>query len=597
MNDSTALSPKAAVDPVTLEIVKGALRAAQAETEALLERTAMSDVIREKKDFFTAFFDPAGALVSGTPIPIFGHILPPILERYPPETMRPGDIYWYNDCYGSAGAVSHLNDQVFVAPVFAEGKLSGFAHSWAHFTDIGGMQPGSMSPKATDIFQEGLMVPPVRLYREGVLNDELFRIFARNTRFPDKLRGDTRALTAAVRLGERRLCELFARFGRAVILAAFEMLNRQTEAAVRSKLRALFPPGTHRFADVIESDGLGNGPFTIRIAMEVGGNHIAFDAMETDDAAPGPINWLVNPAVPRMIFGLFFLGDDRSLLVNEGAMRAIDEVRLRPGSLLQPRFPAPLGQRGLTLVRVVNMCSGVMNAATGGKANAGGSSYAIWSLRNADPAAAPFFMNDGVAVGFGARPYGDGHDAVYFVAQENNPAEYLAQLYPVRLLRYAIRCDSGGPGRWRGGCGVVREIEWLGEDALLATRLDGTKSPPWGVAGGKAGRPCRILLNPGRADERVLAPLGDGVRVRKGDILRIETTGGGGFGHPFDREAERVRQDVLAGFVSPAEARGEYGVVLSDDGRTIDREATRRRRARRFPTKLFHRGRYRDAMS
>ncbi len=596
MDDSAFHAPGAKVDPVTLEIIKGALRAAQAETEALLERTAMSDVIREKKDFFTAFFDPEGGLVSGTPIPIFGHIMQPILDLYPAATMRPGDIYWYNDCYGSNGAVSHLNDQVFAAPVFAEGKLSGFSHSWAHFTDIGGMQPGSMSPKSTDIFQEGLMVPPVRLYREGVLNEELFRIFARNTRFPDKLRGDTRALTAAVRLGERRLTELFERFGRARVLAAFEQLNHQTEAAVREKLRALFPIGTHRFADVIDSDGLGNGPFKISIAMEVTEDRIAFDATETCDQAPGPINWLVNPAVPRMIFGLFFSGNDRSLLVNEGAMRAIDEVRLRPGSLLQPNFPAPLGQRGLTLVRVVNMCSGVMNAATHGKTNAGGSSYAIWSLRNADPAAPTFFMNDGVGVGFGARPYADGHDAVYFVAQENNPAEYLGQLYPARLRRYAIRCDSGGPGCWRGGCGVIREIEWFGDDAVLATRLDGTKAAPWGVAGGKSGRPGRIVLNPGRTDERELAPLGDGTRIRRGDVFRIETTGGGGFGHPFDREAERVRDDVMGGLVSRDEAREEYGVALSLDGRTIDEKETLRLRETRFPTRLFHRGEYRDAM-
>src|SRR4029077_14667517 len=146
--------------------------------------TAMSDVFREKKDFFTGFFDPEGQLVTGTPLPLFGHIIQPILAEYPASTMQPGDLYWYNDCYGSDGGVSHLNDQVFAAPVFVEGKLSAFSQSWAHFTDIGGMQPGSMSPRAPDIFQEGIRIPPVRLYREGVLNEEVFRIFLRNTRFP-----------------------------------------------------------------------------------------------------------------------------------------------------------------------------------------------------------------------------------------------------------------------------------------------------------------------------------------------------------------------------------------------------------------------------
>ena len=584
-------------DVVTIEIVKGALRAALAETEALLARTSMSDVIREKKDYFTGFFDPDGRIVAGTPIPLLAHVIDPILEQYPAATMRPGDIYWYNDCYGSGGGVSHLNDQVFAAPVFAEGKLSGFAQSWAHFTDIGGMRPGSMSPDTTDIFQEGIMVPPVRLYREGVLNEELLRVFARNSRFPLMLKGDTRALVAAVRLGERRFLELFERFGRVVVLDAFDRLNRQTEAAVRQRLTAVFKPGRYGFADLLETDGHGNGPYTIRIAIEAGGNHIAFDGTESDDQAPGPINWLVHPAVPRMIFGIYFGGGDPSLMLNEGATRAIDEVRLRPGSILQPLSPAPLGQRGLAMVRVMNMACGLMNLAEPGSANAGGSSYAIWYLRNANPSATPFFVNDGVAVGYGARPYADGPDAVYFVAQENNPAEFMEQLHPARLLRYSLRCDSGGPGRWRGGCGVIREIEWLGEDAMLANRLDGAVNPPWGVAGGKSAGKGRAIVNPGRAGERVLPPIGDGTPVKRGDVIRIETAGGGGYGHPYDREPERVQSDVLGGFVSPEAAREEYGVALRDGGRAIDRAETARLRADRFPTKLFHRGEYRDAMA
>ena len=587
----------ATADAVTVELVKGALHAALAETEALLARTAMSDVIREKKDFFTGFFDASGRIVSATPIPLLAHVIDPILRQYPAETMRPGDLYWYNDCYASEGGVSHLNDQVFAAPVFAEGRLAGFAQSWAHFTDIGGMKPGSMSPDTTEIFQEGLMVPPVRLYKEGVLNEEIFRIFARNSRYPQMLKGDTRALVAAVRLGERRFLELVGRFGLAVVEDAFERLNRQTEAVVREKLRAIFAPGRYGFADVIESDGHGNGPFTLRIAMDASGNRIVFDGSESDDQAPGPINWLMNPAVPRMIYGIYFAAGDPALMLNEGVLHAIDEVRLRPGSLLRPSFPAPLGQRGLAMVRVMNMCSGLMNVAAPGSANAGGSSYAIWYLRNADPQGTPFFVNDGVAVGFGARPYADGHDAVYFVAQENNPAEFMDQLHPARLRSYAIHQDSGGAGRWRGGCGVVREIEWLGEDAILATRLDGTVAAPWGVAGGRSGGKGRIVLNPGCANERPLPAIGDGTRVRRGDVLRIETGGGGGHGHPFDREPARVQQDVLGGFISLDAAREEYGVALADDGRSIDDGATARLRRDRFPTKLFHRETYLDAMT
>lgn len=584
-------------DPVTLEIIKGALISARGEMEALIERTAMSDVIREKKDYFAGYFDPDGHLVTGTPLPLFGHIMQPIIDQYPIATMKPGDLYWYNDCYATDGGVSHLNDQVFASPVFVDGALIGFSQSWAHFHDIGGAWPGSMSTTATEVFQEGLMVPPVRLYREGVLNEELFRIFTRNTRFPQLLQGDTRALTAAVRLGEKRLIELARRFGPAVLVDAYARLNDQTEAVVRARLRAAFPAGTHEFADVIETDGQGNGPFKIRLKMDVG-NRITFDATETDDQAPGPVNWIMNRAVPRMIFGIYFSGDTGDPMINEGTMRAIDAVELREGSLLRPRFPAPLCQRGLTMARMVNMCAGLVNVANGGNANAGGSSYCIWALRGTYPGTDEIFlMNDGVAVGFGARPYADGHDAVYFVAQENNPAEYLDQLYPARLLRYAIHRDSGGPGRWRGGCGVVREIEWLGGDAILANRLDGTMAAPWGVKGGMSGRSGGVVVNPGRPNEKNLPPLADGTPIRKGDVIRIATTGGGGWGHPHDREAARVLADVLGDIVSAESARVDYGVALTPDGRAIDEAATAALRAKRPTTKMFHRGEYRDAMN
>src|ERR1700730_12506230 len=219
----------AAIDPVTLQIVRGALRAVQSEMEALIERTAMSPFIREKKDFYAALFDPAGRLVAGSNLPVFGDVVGPIGAHYPLATMRPGDLYWFNDCYASRGAVSHSPDQVFVAPVFCDGQISAFAQSWAHFSDIGGMRPGSLSPDCTDVFQEGIIVPPVRIARDGGLSEELLRRFYRNSRFPEMVKGDPRASIAAVRLGERRMSELFARFGRARTSAVFTRLIDETE--------------------------------------------------------------------------------------------------------------------------------------------------------------------------------------------------------------------------------------------------------------------------------------------------------------------------------------------------------------------------------
>lgn len=589
----------ASVDPVRLEIIKGAFRSAQSEMEALLERTSMSAFIREKKDYFAAFFDRAGRLVIGTNLPTFGEVIHPILARFPAETMRSGDLYAYNDCYGSNGGVSHSPDIVFVSPVFVSGELVAFAESRAHFSDIGGSRPGSIAPDATDIFQEGIIVPPVRLYKEGELNQDLFELFVRNSRFPQMVQGDTRALMAAVRLGRRRLEELFTRFGTAEVFTIIDALIAQTRQVVSQRLRETFPPGRYRFADMVDSDGQGGGPFTIRMELEAHENgHFTIDATASDDQARGAVNFLMHPTMPKMVFGIYFIASEPSLLLNQGAAEAIGEVKTRPGSILQPRFPAPLGQRGNTMGRVQSACVGLINVASGGKSLAASGVYLIYFLRGTDPETGePFLLSDGIAVGYGGRPYADGIDAVYYVAQKNHPCEFIELSYPVRMRSYGLNCDSGGPGRWRGGCGVVREIELLHGDAILGNRMEGVTNPPWGVAGGMAGRPGRYVLNPGTANERVLPPICDGTVMHQGDVLRVETGGGGGWGHPFDREPERVQRDVIGGFVSIKRAREDYGVVLATETFELDLRATQELRGKsRWPTKLFHRGGYFDGV-
>ncbi len=578
------------VDPIVREVVKGGLRALQAEMEALIERTAMSPFIREKKDYFAGVFDESGQLIVGTNIPVFGDLIRPLFERFPAETMKPGDIYWYNDCYGSHGAVSHSPDQVFVSPIFVDGRLSAFIQSWAHFSDIGGMRPGSLSPDATEISQEGTIVPPVRLYAAGAYNEDAFRIFQRNSRYPDMVLGDTRASVAAVRLGERRILEIFARYGRTAVRGVFESLIAETESAVRRRLADIFPRGTYSFADYVDTDGHGSGPFAVRLDLHSDGRKFRLDATRSDDQAKGPINYLMHPDVPSMIFGIYLLSFERDSMLNQGAARALAGVVLRPGSILRPKSPAALGQRGVTLVRVISSCCGLIGGATGGRSVAASNVYGLYYMRGHKSSGEPFLLTDGVAVGNGARPFADGIDAVYFVAQENYPAEFLDISYPVRLLRYEINCDSGGPGRWRGGTGVIRELEVLADEAVLSNRIDANDYPPWGINEGLNGGTGRCVVNPGGPEERVLPPLADGTILKRGDIFRMETGGGGGWGHPFDREAERVHQDVLGGFVSPASAERDYGVVLKGSELDLDIDATEQlRRERRQPGKLFHR--------
>jgi N-methylhydantoinase B len=582
-------------DPVTLEIVLGALRATQSEMEALIERTAMSPFIREKKDFYAALFDGAGRLIVGSNLPIFGDVIGPIVEHYPLSTMQPGDIYWYNDCYASRGAVSHSPDQVFACPVFCNGEIVAFAQSWAHFNDIGGMRAGSLSPDCEEIFQEGIIVPPVLVVRDGRFNEELIRVFTRNSRFPAMVQGDTRASIAAIRLGERRLDELFRRFGRAAMLDAFDQLVERTRSAVRRRFHALIPSGEYRFADSLDSDGQGHGPVTLRYRLAVGEDRIELDTTESDDQFPGPVNFLMSPSVPAAVFATYLLGESGEHLINAGAEQLLDKTHLREGSVLQPRFPAPLGLRGMTLMRHMAVCLGLIATATGGEAAAAHSAYVIWYLRGRDERDELFLMSDGIGVGYGARPFADGHDAVYLVAQENYPAEFLEAIYPVRLRRYAINPDTGGPGRWRGGCGIIREFELLAPEAVISVRVDGIDFPPWGVKGGREGGAGRCVINLGGNDERPVAPVSDGTVLRRGDVVRIETGGGGGYGHPYDREPSRVAADIRGGFVSAASAEADYGVVLRHD-LTVDDAATRRRREQRPPVALFHRGHYRDAL-
>lgn len=603
---ATALQPVPDMplcDPVTLEIIRGAIMATQREMEALVERTAISAFIREKKDFYTALFDENGVMAVGSMVPIFGDLTTPVFEKFPRHTMKPGDLYWYNDCYGSKGAVTHSNDQVLLAPVFHAGRLCAFVMGWAHFADIGGLHPGSISPDATSIYQEGIIVPPTKVIDAGVVNTMALDIFHRNSRYPAQSEGDMSALMAAVNLGVTRVAEIVARHDADVVSDALAQLLERTRKLVRTKLAENFDYGTYKFADQIDSDGHGNGPFSLRFALTRekgpdGQDRFIFDATESDDQAPGPVNLIMNKGVPGMALGLFYLGGDPSQVCNAGGPLALDEVRLREGSIVQPNFPAPLGMRGLTMMRMLAVLNGMVNRGKGG-APAAQSAYVITIMRGTygKDTGAPkdFLLADGIGVGYGARDFADGIDAVYFVAQENYPVEFLESGYPVRLRKYGVVPDSGGPGRWRGGTGIIREYEVLADEIRLAVRIDGVKNPPWGYGGGKSAGVGGAWVNPGTEREHVIPPLSDGTLLVKGDVLRIQTGGGGGMGHPYDRPAEAVLEDVLGGFVTPEAARAEYGVVIVEDA--LDQTATEALRADRPAVKAFHRNTYRDELS
>ena len=400
-----------------------------------------------------------------------------------------------------------------------------FTATFGHYQDIGGLRAGSISPHATEIYHEGVLVPPVRIVREGQLNEEAYRIFLRNSRLPDLVEGDTRAMMASCRLAEARLAELFARYGADTVLAAFDECIAQTGRRARELFAG---PGAATASGASTTSSTSDGgpearPYRVELSLARRGDHVVLDGSRSDDQARGPINYMTNPGLLRIALGRYLQSIDPDLDVNEGLLQNLDEWITREGSLLKPRFPAPLGMRANTRFRVLSCIFGALAQANGGRVPAGSPVYVLYYFRAWDEARRrPILCIEGLGVGLGARPFADGVDVIYYIAQENYPVEYVERDFPLRVERYTVRPDSGGPGQHRGGAGVVRDVRVLCDRAELATRMENVVVAPYGVAGGRAGRTGRVILNPGTPGERELPAQGDGIvaRARRSPALR-----------------------------------------------------------------------------
>ena len=585
------------VDPITLQLIRGSLRSARLECELIIERTAMSAFIREKKDYTVSFLDSLGREIYGETMG--SDILGCVWDCYPAETMHAGDVYWYNDPYISRGSISHTPDMVFITPVFFEEELVAYCHSFAHFWDLGGSRPGSIGPANTEIFHDGTLVPPIKIVDRGRLNDEAYRIILRNSRYPDLLEGDSRALMSAAQRAEERVLEIFRRFGKETTLAAIRRDQNETSEFIRRKALETIPEGSFSARDYMDSDGVGAEWHSFHLELSRTGDRVTLDATKSDDQAPGSINFMASDGTIGAYFGQHFHQYDPSLTMNEGLLAAVDEVKLRPGSILQPLWPAALGCRAHTFTKLKNAVRAVVARASGGDAMAAMAVYVIayWRMRDAE-SGEWLLCTDGIAVGHGARPDADGIDAVYSRHNENYPAEFMDVEYPLRMERYAINPDSGGPGKYRGGCGIIRDVRLLAPEGTFGLRVENSRFPAWGVSGGKAGGTSSVILNPGHADEREVRPFSDDNPWQAGDLVRIQTAGGGGWGDPLEREIHLVEKDVRGGFVSLKSARSEYGVVVDPDSLKAHASgslALRKdlRQVREQP-KLFHRFIYFD---
>lgn len=578
------------VDPVTLDIIESALRNARSEMDALIFRTAMSPGIREQHDAFPLIADRQGRMVVGQ----FGSFIYGFLTAYD-GTVEPGDIFFTTDPYQCDGAISHTADWLVLKPIYdAKGRLIAWSSMIGHMSDVGGKVPGSLPTDAVSIFEEGVLVPPVKLYRGGELQEDLLRVVLAQVRIPDWNRSDLNALIAACRTAERRVLEICERFGVDRFIAAVDALLDRNRRAMRELIRRTVPENEEMsFEDYICDDGRGHGPYKLRCTMKRKGDKLLLDWSGTDPQAEGSINFYLSENMFKMFVGVYMIMVfDPQILYNDGFYDAI-EVHVPEGSLLKPRFPAALSCRTHALGRVADILGAVLGQRHPEFLNAAGfssSPHLMYSGWRRDGEWYQLYQ-----IGFGGipgRPVGDGPDGHSLWPSFNNvPNEFLEAYFPLRIERYETVPDSGGPGLHRGGNGVEIVYRFL-EPGEISIHDDRWFTYPWGVNGGFPGARGRKILIRGDGRREVLPSKCDHVAVEEGDRLHFVTWGGGGWGDPLVRPAELVAKEVERGLVTMAGAL-RYGVVLREDI-TVDQDATarsrERMRAERGPVALFNFG-------
>ena len=567
--------PQIEVDPVTLDIIESALKNYRYEMDAVLFRTAMSPVIREQHDEFPMICDPNGRMVVGQ----FGSYIREMMERFD-QPLYPGDVILLNDPYLCGGAISHINDFLVLVPVFDGDELIGWTSMFGHQMDVGGPLPGSFPTNATSIFGEGLRIPPVKLFEKGILNQGILDLILNNVRIPTMNRSDLMGIVAGCKTAEQRVQELCQRFGRDTYLAACQALLDRTYRAVQTLIRRNISTEPQSFEDYIDDDGLGNGPYKMKLTIWREGDRAVFDWTGTDPQALGPVNFYLNPGMFKMFIGVYLIMVyDPQILFNDGFYDLID-ARIPDGSLLHPRFPAALGCRTHALARLFDVMGGCLGQKSPELTTAAGYGTSPHLLYSGNDTDGKFFFI--MEIGYGGipgRPIGDGMDGhSWWPLFTNIPTEYLESYCPLRVDRYASVTDSGGAGLHRGGNGIDKWYTFL-EPGEIAIHDDRWLTPPWGILGGKPGmRSTKILV---RADgtREVLPSKCDQVKVAPGDRLVFQTAGGGGWGDPLERAVDKVCTDVVRELVSADKARTDYGVVLDPDTGEVDVESTRTLRA------------------
>jgi N-methylhydantoinase B len=556
------------VDPITLDIIENALRNARIEMDATLFRTAMSPGIREQGDAFPMIANVEGKMVVGQ----FGSFITGFLDVYD-GTLEEGDMIFTNDPYSCGAAVSHLNDWLVMKPIFKDGRHLCWAAHFGHMTDIGGKVPGSLPIDAREIFEEGVAVPPVKLFRKGERQEDIIKIVLRNSRMPHWNEGDFNGVIAACNMAERRCIEIAERFGDDVFNSTLtELLDRNCRAMAKL-IQATVPEKKQVFEDYICDDGIGMGPYKIKCAMWREDDTVIFDFEGTDPQSSGSINFLLNEEMFKMFCGTFMISVfDPQILFNDGFYDYMD-VRIPEGCILKPKRPAALSCRTHALGRIFDVISGLLGQGSPEFLCAAGFSDSPHLMYSGYDSKGEWYQL--FQIGFGGIPGragGDGPDGhSLWPGFTNVPNEYIEAYFPLRIEVYETISDSGGAGYNRGGNGIRMAYRFL-EDGQISIHDDRWLTYPWGVNGGAPGERGTKRLVRADGSEQILPSKCDRITVMKGDLLYFNTWGGGGVGDPLTRELDRVKTDVISGLVT-VEGAMRYGVVLDTLG-NINQAAT-----------------------
>ena len=548
-------------DPITVQVLRNKISGLTDEMHYHFYRSGYSTIIRESRDFSCVILDRAGGLIVAPPMffhaPVYKHLVGRILEIHGEYGLADGDVFVCNHPY--EGGLPHVSDMAFVAPVFAQGRLVGFAGSIAHKADIGGTNPGSTSASATEIFQEGLLLPPIRIYEAGVYKVDLERLILANSRQPDLVQGDMRAQIAATRMGSDRVAELCGRFGAETIIDAFTAIHDGAAADLRSAIAAL-PDGSSSAEGVMDSDGVERDrPVKFAVTITVEGAGVTFDFSASGRQAKGPVNLRPSMVEACVFYALIgCLGPD--LQFNDGMREAVRFI-YAPDTITNASPPAPVSSYQMANLKLVDVILAALSRFRPDRAvaNAGSSGALLISWLGGGRAGQADMQYEilGSAYGGGFGNDGASACAAHLSNLHITPIEIIESEFPCRITAFDLTIDSGGAGEQRGGLGFRREYELL-QDAVIVRRADRAIFPPGGLDGGGAGSPSRFVLRYGTNDQEEAAASGR-YELKAGERFSLQSPGGGGFGDPRQRDRKKVARDIAEGYVSPASAARDYG--------------------------------------